>query len=55
MVGISGDIPSKEADICLGNIIVNQPGKGHGRVVQDDFGKLILSKFEWIGFLNAPL
>jgi nucleoside phosphorylase len=54
MVGIGGGVPSKEADIRLGDIVVSQPGKGHGGVVQYDFGKSTPSGFERTGFLNAP-
>jgi len=54
MVGIGGGVPSKDADIRLGDIVVSQPGKGHGGVVQYDFGKSTPSGFERTGFLNAP-
>jgi hypothetical protein len=54
MVGIGGGVPSKEVDIRLGDIVVSQPGKGHGGVVQYDFGKLTPSRFKQTGFLNAP-
>jgi nucleoside phosphorylase len=54
MVGIGGGVPSKEADIRLGDIVVSQPGKGHGGVVQYDFGKSTPSGFELTGFLNTP-
>ncbi|KAH8595392.1 kinesin light chain [Bisporella sp. PMI_857] len=54
MVGIGGEVPGKEANIRLGDIVVSQPGKGHGGVVQYDFGKSTLSGFERKGFLNTP-
>jgi nucleoside phosphorylase len=54
MVGIGGGVPSKEADIRLGDIVVSQPEKVHGGVVQYDFGKSTPSGFERTGFLNAP-
>lgn len=54
MVGIGGGVPCKEADIRLGDIVVSQPGKGHGGVVQYDFGKSTPSGFERTGFLNTP-
>src|SRR5579871_6561646 len=54
MVGIGGGVPGKEADIRLGDIVVSQPGKGHGGVVQYDFGKSTPSGFERTGFLNTP-
>jgi nucleoside phosphorylase len=54
MVGIGGGVPSAEADIRLGDIVVSQPGKGHGGVVQYDFGKSTPSGIERTGFLNTP-
>jgi nucleoside phosphorylase len=54
MVGIGGGVPNAEADIRLGDIVVSQPGKGHGGVVQYDFGKSTPSGIERTGFLNAP-
>ena len=54
MVGIGGGVPSAEADIRLGDIVVSQPGNGHGGVVQYDFGKSTPSGFERTGFLNTP-
>ncbi|KAB8213646.1 kinesin light chain [Aspergillus novoparasiticus] len=54
MVGIGGGVPSKEPDIRLGDVVVSQPGNGHGGVVQYDFGKSTPSGFKRTGFLNAP-
>ncbi|KAL2859896.1 kinesin light chain [Aspergillus lucknowensis] len=54
MVGIGGGVPSKEADIRLGDVVVSQPGNGHGGVVQYDFGKSTPSGFMRTGFLNTP-
>ncbi|KAJ5923435.1 TPR repeat protein [Penicillium verhagenii] len=54
MVGIGGGVPGKEADIRLGDVVVSQPGNGHGGVVQYDFGKSTPSGFKRTGFLNAP-
>ena len=54
MVGIGGGVPSVEADIRLGDIVVSQPGKGHGGVIQYDFGKSTPSEIERTGFLNTP-
>ncbi|EAU33327.1 conserved hypothetical protein [Aspergillus terreus NIH2624] len=54
MVGIGGGVPSKKADIRLGDVVVSQPGNGHGGVVQYDFGKSIPGEFTRTGFLNAP-
>jgi len=54
MVGIGGGVPSAEADIRLGDIVVSQPGKGHGGVVQYDFGKSTPSGIQRTDFLNTP-
>jgi nucleoside phosphorylase len=54
MVGIGGGVPTAEADIRLGDVVVSQPGKMHGGVVQYDFGKATPSGFERTGFLNTP-
>jgi hypothetical protein len=54
MVRIGGGVPTAEADIRLGDIVVSQPGKGHGGVVWYDFGKSTPSKIERTGFLNTP-
>ncbi|KAL9082614.1 MAG: hypothetical protein Q9165_008845 [Trypethelium subeluteriae] len=54
MVGIGGGVPNKEADIRLGDVVVSQPGNGHGGVVQYDFGKSTPNGFQRTGFLNAP-
>lgn len=54
MVGIGGGVPSEEADIRLGDVVVSNPHKTHGGVVQYDFGKAAPSGFERTGSLNAP-
>ncbi|KAL2827367.1 hypothetical protein BDW59DRAFT_160332 [Aspergillus cavernicola] len=54
LVGIGGGVPSSGADIRLGDVVVGQPGKMHGGVVQYDFGKSTPSGLERTGFLNAP-
>ena len=54
MVGIGGGVPSAEADIRLGDIVISQPHLGHGGVVQYDFGKAVPSGFLRTGFLNSP-
>jgi nucleoside phosphorylase len=54
MVGIGGGVPSEEADIRLGDVVVSRPQKIHGGVVQYDFGKATPSGFERTGFLNTP-
>ncbi|RDW59090.1 hypothetical protein BP5796_12014 [Coleophoma crateriformis] len=54
MVGIGGGVPSDE-DIRLGDVVVSQPGHGHGGVVQYDMGKRLPDgKFEKTGHLDKP-
>ena len=54
MVGIGGGVPSEEADIRLGDVVVSKPHKAHGGVVQYDSGKATPSGFERTGSLNTP-
>ena len=55
MVGIGGGVPSHTHDIRLGDVVVSQPGKRHGGVVQYDFGRTVANgRFELDGALNAP-
>lgn len=57
MVGIGGGIPNleKEIDIRLGDVVVSQPDKTLGGVVQYDLGKNLGNKiFERKGFLKPP-
>ena len=54
MVGIGGGVPSVEAHLRLGDVVVGIPHKGHGGVVQYDLGKATPSGFERTGFLNSP-
>jgi nucleoside phosphorylase len=55
MVGIGGGVPSEEADIRLGDVVISQPHGQHGGVVQYDFGKAGAGgKLSRTGFLNAP-
>jgi nucleoside phosphorylase len=55
MVGIGGGVPSKENNIRLGDIVVSQPTRDFGGVVQYDFGKTIgQDYFERTGRLNRP-
>lgn len=57
MVGIGGGIPNleKEVDIRLGDVVVSQPDKTHGGVVQYDLGKRLgPATFERKGFLRPP-
>jgi nucleoside phosphorylase len=41
MVGIGGGVPSKNADIRLGDIVVSQPTDTSGGVIQYDLGKAL--------------
>jgi nucleoside phosphorylase len=54
MVGIGGGVPSEEADIRLGDVVVSKPHKSYGGVVQYNMGKATPSGFERTGSLNAP-
>ncbi|RFU75824.1 purine and uridine phosphorylase [Trichoderma arundinaceum] len=54
MVGIGGGVPGEDADIRLGDVVVSWPQRGHGGVVQYDFGKSTPNGFERTGFLNTP-
>jgi nucleoside phosphorylase len=54
MVGIGGGVPSAEADIRLGDVVVSQPQWTFGGVVQYDFGRTTLNGLERIGSLNSP-
>jgi nucleoside phosphorylase len=54
MVGIGGGVPSAEADIRLGDVVVSQPHRSFGGVVQYDVGKTTPSGFKRTGSLNSP-
>lgn len=54
MVGIGGGVPSDDADVRLGDVVVSKPYKTHGGVVQYDFRKATLTGFERVGSLNSP-
>jgi nucleoside phosphorylase len=54
MVGIGGGVPSAEADIRLGDVVVSQPHQIFSGVVQYDVGKMTPSGFERTGSLNSP-
>ncbi|KAJ0421517.1 purine and uridine phosphorylase [Aspergillus carlsbadensis] len=57
MVGIGGGVPSKDADIRLGDVVVSKPTATHGGVVQYDFGKATTRNggiFQRTGLLNSP-
>ena len=54
MVGIGGRVPSAEADIQLGDVVVSLPHQTSGGVLQHDAGKATTSGFERTGSLNSP-
>jgi nucleoside phosphorylase len=55
MVGIGGGVPSDNHDIRLGDVVVSQPGKHGGGVLQYDFGRTVAEgRFVPSGSLNAP-
>jgi nucleoside phosphorylase len=54
MVGIGGGVPSEEADIRLGDVVISKPYQTFGGVVQYDSGKATPSGFERTGLLNTP-
>ncbi|KAF3041137.1 hypothetical protein E8E12_008455 [Didymella heteroderae] len=54
IVGIGGGVPSAEADVRLGDVVVSQPHGTLAGVVQYDMGKTTLRGFERTGSLNSP-
>ena len=55
MVGVGGGLPNPNTDIRLGDIVVGQPAKRHGGVVQYDMGRASDGgKFERRGHLDVP-
>jgi nucleoside phosphorylase len=54
MVGIGGGVPSAEADVRLGDVVVSQPHGTFAGVVQYDMGRTTASGFERTGALNSP-
>ncbi|THC91371.1 hypothetical protein EYZ11_009170 [Aspergillus tanneri] len=55
MVGIGGGVPSKSADIRLGDIVVSKPTATSGGVIQYDYGKILREgHFQHTGSLNKP-
>ncbi|KAK6519660.1 hypothetical protein TWF281_003482 [Arthrobotrys megalospora] len=57
MVGIAGGAPTPENDVRLGDVVVSQPGRDHGGVVQLDLGKQLQGEgeqFQRTGQLNSP-
>src|SRR5690606_14508023 len=49
VVGIGGGVPSGNADIRLGDVVISEPHIGNGGVVQYDFGKAMVDD----GFINT--
>ncbi|KAE8396152.1 hypothetical protein BDV23DRAFT_193008 [Aspergillus alliaceus] len=55
MVGIGGGVPSKNADIRLGDVVVSMPTAGSGGVIQYDYGKTLRDgSLQRTGSLNKP-
>jgi nucleoside phosphorylase len=55
MVGIGGGVPSKQADVRLGDVVVSKPSQTFSGVIQYDIGKSIVDDvFERVGALNSP-
>ncbi|KAH7072874.1 hypothetical protein BKA63DRAFT_544167, partial [Paraphoma chrysanthemicola] len=54
LVGIGGGVPSDDADVRLGDVVVSKPHNTHGGVVQYDSGKATPRGFERTGVLNIP-
>jgi ankyrin repeat protein/nucleoside phosphorylase len=55
MVGIGGGVPSLEADIRLGDVVISVPQGAYGGVVQYDFGKTVSGGLQMrTGSLNTP-
>lgn len=54
MVGIGGGVPSADADVRLGDVVVSQPYTSFGGVVQYDMGKTTPKGFRPTGMLNSP-
>jgi nucleoside phosphorylase len=55
MVGIGGGVPSAEADIRLGDVVISQPHATYGGVVQYDLGKTGAGgRLAPTSFINMP-
>jgi len=55
MVGIGGGVPSPDADIRMGDVVISTPSNQHGGVIQYDFGKTGRDGgFQRTGSLDAP-
>jgi hypothetical protein len=55
MVGIGGQVPNEDANICLGDIVVSKPTSRYGGVVRYDYGKAIIGGLEQTGTLISHL
>ncbi|KOC15945.1 hypothetical protein AFLA70_169g002231 [Aspergillus flavus AF70] len=53
-VGIGSGVPSSNADIRLGDVVVSQPTDTAGGVIQYGFGKVLNGRVEQIHRLNKP-
>ncbi|RAO65537.1 uncharacterized protein BHQ10_001549 [Talaromyces amestolkiae] len=54
MVGIGGGVPSKDADIRLGDVVISKPTDKHGGVVQYDFVKAMSNGRIRMGMSDRP-
>jgi nucleoside phosphorylase len=54
LVGVGGGVPSAQADIRLGDVVVSHPRMGHNGVIQYDLGKSTPDGFVRTGSLNSP-
>ncbi|CAG8938814.1 unnamed protein product [Penicillium salamii] len=55
LVGLGSGVPSKNADIRLGDVVVSLPTASFGGVVQFDLGKTVgKDRFQRTGVLNKP-
>ncbi|KAJ9300227.1 hypothetical protein DTO271G3_2344 [Paecilomyces variotii] len=54
MVGVGGGVPSRDADIRLGDVVISVPQGDFGGVVQYDFGKILPGQQIRTGSLNSP-
>ncbi|RHZ58035.1 hypothetical protein CDV55_101617 [Aspergillus turcosus] len=55
MVGIGGGVPSKSADIQLGDVVISKPTGHYSGVMQYDYSKTVSGGvFEQTGLLNKP-
>lgn len=55
LVGIAGGVPSDEADVRLGDVVISQPRGQYGGIVQYDLGKIEAGgKSHRTGYLSPP-